>query len=520
MRTLLPVRNYDSIIAALAGAFLIFCFTRHSGIGVSPDSVTYISVATNLHEHGTLTDFNKSPLMDFPAGYPLFLSGCVFLTGGVPVLSLAPYLNCLLFGLLIYLAGWIMERFSFRSKWYKWTLLSLIVFSPCLLEVYSMLWSETLFMILLLLFFLFFRPYFLTHSTRHLLLLALLAGLASITRYAGITLIGAGGLLLLCDLRLRGLKKLWHLLLFGLVAVIPLAINLWRNSHATGTLTGFREKGIKTFGTNLQDFGSVFCDWMPFLKGHHSMAAVLGLFWILLFIYFFLRRLMRKERAFSYEHIATAYFIVYAVFMLGTATISRFQTLDSRLLSPLFLPWLWGSTCWIPVWTATWTPVKRIGVVLVVIVAALSFQSAQVTADLQAWEGVQYAGIPGYTEDSWRNSETIDFVRKNKDSLRIKSTLYSNAEDAIWFLTGVRSDMIPHRDFPRDVKEFLAEDHFYVIWFNDAENPDLLSIETIGRYKKLSRVLPFHDGTVYYFTKDSLASRAAAIPALPAPVHP
>jgi hypothetical protein len=40
-------RNTDSLLAALIVFFLIQIFSRHSGIGVSPDSVTYIAATGN-----------------------------------------------------------------------------------------------------------------------------------------------------------------------------------------------------------------------------------------------------------------------------------------------------------------------------------------------------------------------------------------------------------------------------------------------------------------------------------------
>lgn len=46
----------------------------------------------------------------------------------------------------------------------------------------------------------------------------------------------------------------------------------------------------------------------------------------------------------------------------------------------------------------------------------------------------------------------------------------------------------------------MKEDHFYVIWFDDATNADLLSIETIGQTKHKEKEYHFNDGAVYYFT--------------------
>jgi len=504
--SLLLSRNFDAITAAIAGFLIIFVFSRHGGIGVSPDSVVYMSVAANIHDHGVISDFTNGPLVDFPFFYPIFLSGVMFLTG-LACAQFGAVLNGLLFATLIYTCGWMMEeRFSFRSKWYKRILLSFIVFSPCLLAVYSMIWSETLFLLLLLAFILCTGRYFQSHSVRALLLMAFVTGLSCITRYAGITMIGTGGLLILCDTDRTRLRRFGHLLLFGTVSFIPPVINLIRNKLLTTTLTGFREKGVTPFGRNLYDFGSVFCDWMPFFNTHYRLTALAGAAWIVFFIAAFIVRYIKRQRFFSLENIATAYFIVYAIFILLSATMSRFQTLDDRLLSPLFIPWIWGATCWIPVWMPKWKPNRRKWLMGAAIVLAFSFQAGQLLDDYETWDGVKEAGIPGYTEADWRNSATMNFVRQNKAILqRPGATLYSNAFDGIWFLTGIRADLIPHKDFAKDVREFLAEDHFYLVWFNDGVNPDLLSIDYISRRKHLAGERIFNDGAVYYFVTDSTA---------------
>ncbi len=211
--------NKDSIPAAIAGFGLIQLLSRHGGIGLSPDSIVYLSTAGNIHDHGVINDYTNQPMMDFPAFYPLFLSGLIFLTGR-SVVAFGPVLDGLLFGLLIWLCGWMMNRFSRSSRWYKWPVLVFILLSPCLLEVYSMIWSETLFLVLSVLFMIGCHRYFERHSIPSLLLIAVIAGLSCVTRYAGLSIIAMGGLLMLCDGRLRwGARKIGHMLLFGVVAI-------------------------------------------------------------------------------------------------------------------------------------------------------------------------------------------------------------------------------------------------------------------------------------------------------------
>ena len=79
--TTFSLGNKDSLLAAIAGFGLIQLLSRHGGIGLSPDSIVYLSAAQNIHDHGLINDYTNQPMMDFPAFYPIFLSGLIFLTG-------------------------------------------------------------------------------------------------------------------------------------------------------------------------------------------------------------------------------------------------------------------------------------------------------------------------------------------------------------------------------------------------------------------------------------------------------
>jgi hypothetical protein len=424
-------------------------------------------------------------------------------------MAFGPVLDGLLFALLILLCGWMMNRFLHRRRGYTLLLLLVIAGSPCLLEVYSMIWSETLFLVLTLFFMIGCYHYFRTHAIRWLLFIGLISGLACVTRYAGISLAGMGGLLMLCDGGLRwGRKKLGHIVLFALLSVLFLSLNLYRNLRLTETFSGYREKGLTSLGLNVHDFGSVLCDWLPFLSNRYQAATAVAIFFIVLITGIFLYRLTRKTGFFSYDTIALSYFVVYAGFILFSATVSRFQQLDSRLLSPLFLPWLWGSTCWIPGALGRSLPRRRKAAILICLVATACFITGELRTFRENWDGIHDAGIPGYTENTWRNSETIAFVRAHRDSLRNiprLGTLYSDAFEGLWFLAGVKSDLLPHKDNPEDIRYMLKEERFTVIWFDDAVNNDLIGIDFLKSRKPLIRELHFKDGAIYYF-QDSTAA--------------
>jgi len=500
-RPKLILRDTDSFIAAVLGFLVIQLWSSHSGIGVSPDSVIYMSTAANIRHYGLINDFTATPMMDFPAGYPVFLSTIMLVTGLEPM-EFAVVLNGLLFAGLIFLSGWMMERFSNRNRVYKIIVLSIIVLSPCLLEVYSMVWSETMFLLLSLLFIRAARYYHLTRGLKGVVILGVIAAFACVMRYAGVSLILLGGFLMVTDRGLSWGKKIAHIALFGLIGISLAAWNMYRNHLLTGTLTGYREKAVTSLGKNLEYFGSVFCDWLPFFDDPYKYPAIVGVICLLVCLAAYLYRLIWQRDEYSYDQIATAYFLVYAFFLLIIASVSRFQQLDSRLMSPLFIPWLWGSSSWIPSVMARLERPKRRILAGVALVGALCMEYGQWDMYKFNWNGIHYAGIPGYTEDSWVQSPTMDYLRKDT-AMRWPTGVYSNAYEGIWFFTGLVTDLIPHKDLPWDVRELMKEKKFYVVWFDDALNTDLLTVDDIKKYKRLDSAYHFSDGAVYYFTEPS-----------------
>ena len=124
-------------------------------------------------------------MVDFPFAYPCFLSIISWITRQDP-LQFAPVLNGILFGLLLYLSGSLMNGFRKPSGWYKRILLACILMSPALQEVYSLLWSETVFLLLILLFVICLTNYLREMKISWLLISAGVTALACLTRYAGV----------------------------------------------------------------------------------------------------------------------------------------------------------------------------------------------------------------------------------------------------------------------------------------------------------------------------------------------
>lgn len=496
-------KNIDTLIASAVGFILVILYTQYGGIGISPDSIAYTCASRNFIATGSFTDIIGLPLVAFPLFYPFFLS-CIMFVTQTDIITIAPYLNAFLFATVIFLSGLIIEKFKYKTSWYKRILLAIITFSPSLIEIYTMLWSETLFILLILLFILFFHRYFRTHNIVTLVMAAIVAALAFDTRYAGITLVATGCLLIFFDKNLGWKKKTEHTLLFGSIGISLVALNLLRNVLENGLATGMRQKGVTPLSKNIEFSGGVLSDWFTIQFKEQLFFEILAIAIMILFIIFFIRNIRHWKAYYTYENASVAFFIVYVLFIIVSSTISRYETINNRLLAPAFLPALWISTCQIPKWRAKLPHRKlrwiffafSVGIGVIVIGSYFAINNENLSY-------MRETGIPGYTEDTWTKSRIVNYLQKNNEYFNPDSTVYSNHSQAVYFLTNHSVSSLPERVYKHDVKEFKTESPIVLIWFYNDPNPDLLTMKEIRKCKKVERVKSFSDGAIYILKNKS-----------------
>jgi hypothetical protein len=488
--------NIDSILIACAGFVFILLLAKYGGIGISPDSVTYASVAKNLVAHGKFIEYDEMPYVDFPIGYPVFLSS-FFKFFGDDYVHFGVYINALLFAVLILMCGLAMNRFTYTSRLYKIAILLCIILSPGLLEVYSMLWSETLFIFLAVVFMLILHKYLNTLNASALIAAALIAATICIVRYAGICVIGMGGFVLLFMKHRSTKQKIIHILLFGAIACSLLAFNLIRNFYALGYLTGEREKSLTSLWGNFKYFGITLYDWLPYAFNHYLPETIFGLIVVLLLAIAVVWHLVTKKDNTSFEYVAAVFAFGYISFMILTATVSRFEPLNSRLFSPAFIPMLWVFAYRLNKTVIVSKGWKRFLFISFNVFIAVFFICNEFILSYGNYTDIKDYGIPGYTDDDWRLSPTVKYIQSKDSVFRSNYDVYSNANDAVFFFTGRSTQRLPHRQSPDDIKEFLQDDHFYIVWFTLGFDSDIVALKDILRNKRMRLVKQFSDGAVY-----------------------
>lgn len=490
-------KNIDSLVAAIIGFVVVQLFTRYGGIGISPDSISYVGTARNVISGNGFIEFSGSPLVAFPLFYPAVLAFVMFITHS-DIIPVAPVLNGLLFATLIFLSGIITERFKYKTDTYKRIMLLIMICCPALIEIYTMLWSETLFILLSIVFIYFFQRYFKTHSVKSLLIVSGITAVAFDTRYAGITLVGTGCLLLFFDKNLNWRRKAEHIFIFAGISISLVAANLIRNSLEKGLATGMRQKGITPLFKNVEYSGNVMSDWFSLQFKGQIFFELLAVAVMVLFIAFFIRNFRHWKAYYSFENVTVSFFIVYVLFIVVSSTISRYETINNRLLGPAFIPLLWTSTCQIPKWRKQ-MPHKYINWIFLAFSIGISalLLGSYVAINRENLSYMNETGIPGYSEDTWTKSRLVNYLQKHDQYFDKDSTIYSNHSQAVYFLTNHSVSALPERVYKEDVKEFKAESPIVLIWFYNDPNPDLLTLKEIRQCKKMERVHSFSDGAIY-----------------------
>lgn len=490
------ITNLDSFIFACTGFFAIYLYTSYSGVGLSPDSLMYASAADSFSAHGNMVTFTGSPITFFPVFYPFFL-GVIQFISGVNAVQAGYLINSLLFAAVVFASGWIMERFMSHSRIYKIIILAAIVLSPALLEIYSFLWSETLFIFEILLFIIAYWKYTHGHTMKALVITGIITALACITRYAGITIVGTGCLLILLDFELPIKKKIGHLFLYGAVSVSLLAANLFYNSTVTGLSTGTREPSITPFSQNLFRVGTVINDWGALSSSADSFAILVTCVIMLSLIGVLAWKTFTK-RINNYENVVIAFAVVYGTFMIVLATFSRFEPINSRLLSPMFIPLLISCTSWVPdVLKLIRSAILKYSLAAIAVIAMLLFEYSTAKVDYQRYDDELDYGVPGYSDDSWNKSEFGPYLRRHKNIFTPGVPVYSDANEAVWLFTGLSSQLVPHSFFKKDVEKFYAQKKFYLIWFESLYNKELISLKDIMDHKKLTKLGGAKEGEIY-----------------------
>ena len=430
------------------GCFAIYCgwYGTAPGAGISPDSTVYIGAARNLLAGHGLT-VGGTPVTHFP---PL-LSVLLALGGmlGPDPEVVARWLNAVLLGANVFLMGYAIHR----TTGAVWTavlggLLTLV--AGDIVEPHTWAWSEPLVLCVGLSGFLLLSSYFEDQRWLRLVGAAVCLGLAVLTRYAAIPMIGTAMLGILLFRRGRFGSRMRDLLVFTGISCGPVGLWLLRNWLVAGTPTN---RHFFTHWITAKHFNSARATcarWFQFSAAKLTverqgtiMVVVLGV--LLLLIGLLIWKTVRPNRNAAGATIVPRlpwllliYILSYFGFLVVSICFFDFNTpLDSRILCPLHFALIAFTLCVLHTGCATYRWSRWVGVGLLIAGGWSVWPQGKL---VQGALANHHATGRGYANQKWRTCQFLERIRTMP-----AVPIYMNQAGGPMYYTGRSIKSVPAR---------------------------------------------------------------------------
>ena len=476
------------LVAVLAGlsAAHILIRTATYGAAVTYDSSFLLSTAINFLAGEGWRNFTGYPLVGWAPLFPLLLAALGWL--GIEPFEAGRLLNAAAFGLTIFAAGDYL-RSHLRSRGLALTATATIAVSLPLSDLASHFLTDSLFVLWTLLALIQLASFLQRGERTPLLLGAVFAALAAVTRYPGVVLIGAGVLLLLVRRPLPLAARLKDAVVFGAVSSLPLAGVLTRNWTVSGTLTGFRKGSGQSLSDALGQVAEVFRAWVippnaPDGVGYLLWTAV-GLVVAAGAVVVVSGRgfgLSKQDRGTALGVGPVIPFggfaLAYLLFIVAIVPLVIHSQIPARYLLPVYVPLLLAAALlldrFLSIETAGYMAAAKWGLASLVLLGTLAHIGFSAHRNLTITAEARVAGFERWTFNGsyWASSETLQYVRTN---LRA-GTIYSNGPTLVWFWDRTAAPG-KHQKIPdglhhltSNLLEWTADGSPYIAWLRSEES--------------------------------------------------
>jgi 4-amino-4-deoxy-L-arabinose transferase-like glycosyltransferase len=437
-------------LIALIGIVLVIRATPN-GLGLSDDSIAYIAGARSMAAGDGYREAwlaSNQPVTHFPPAFSSVLS--FFGLFGIDPLHAARWVNALLFGLNAALLGILGWRVT-PSLTAGLVLAALFVVSGELFAVHAVAMSEPLFIFLSLLSFWMFDLYFeRDHHWWWLVACGIFAGLAYLTRYAGLALVATFGVALFV-LHTDWKKRMVSTGIF-LAGFVPWAIG-WsiRNRLVAGNTTNRAfawhpltseniDPGLRVFSEffiPIESWRQAIFKQTGIVEGMIVVVLVAVLVWVIVTAWKYLSKPQHERVGKEAKEVLSfttglyifAYLasIIASMLMFDAATKFKLRILAPVLVSLLMLLVVLG------IWVRS--KHREIVVVLTLLVLGVLIYKQSITFNTWAKSELGYASF------QWYDSQAMDYLSELPDDTMI----YTNEPGAVYLYTGRGCYVLPDR---------------------------------------------------------------------------
>lgn len=489
------------ILLGLAGTLMILFATTKNGIGVSPDTTLYFSEANKIV--GLVRSGGNVGSLKIlePPLFPAVLAAIKLITGAEPYVA-ARYLNSILFGLVVFLSVILFKRYFASTPAFILVGTLSVLLSYSLVSVYLIALTEPLFILFVLAYIIFLNAFLIKQSRTSSILLSLSAMLAFLTRYVGAILIFVGVVCILLFTADNWKTKIKHSLFFSLIAGLPTSIWALKDFGGFTDIVSYKGSPPISLMQNIGNAMDNFLSWFLPYRVIHNNLFLIALFLAIFLSFVLIIRQFRKQGKSAKKQTMTNYgplvILVVPYFAFLLLLIRFVIDIENRYLAPIFIPITLLILAFV---RALMKLLKdRFDSKLVTIVTVVFFIGWIVIPANKALHVIEahYTEGWGYSSITWQNSETVRYIVNNYQ----QCTYYSNRNDAIKYLTGLDTRLIPEKHSYMENQKTLdqiwpPEGKTCLVIFNNVDRYYLYSEEELLEVSDVTEAIQYDDGSIY-----------------------
>lgn len=308
--------------AACITSGLVYAAGSKFGPGLTFDSVNYLYAGHSLWEKGKLLRPFEKPFIEWPLLFPTVLA--LLFAGKLPVLKSVFYLQIIISGVSVFMAGKLAKEII-REPVVFFTALVAICFSTPVVLVNHFIWSESLFVLLSLLYIKALIVYVKGLKKKYLWIIMGVGMLLCLQRYVGVFFVVAGVVILW---KYAFGKSFLSPFILGGLQVLPVAIWCIYNYVSYATFMNKEMKFPREPFTYAGNFSQVFTSWLI----PDEISQWLALFLFILLLGFLLNHFIQTNMASERKDLVIigSIFFFYLILSLAGSFITSEEVEDRK----------------------------------------------------------------------------------------------------------------------------------------------------------------------------------------------
>jgi hypothetical protein len=439
-----------NLFILLSGAIIYVLSVYKFGLGITDDSINYLSAASSFPPNFLKT--NGTPFVEWPPLYPVILS--LYKITGISVAGFAGIINGIAFILNLFLASKLLYA-VIKSKYIYYTALLFLLFSVPLLQSHVFIWSEGVFILLLLLTLSAMVKYLDTDKYIYFIILIFLSILMSLQRKTGLFFtINFGIILFTLSKDKSFIKKIICTSLYISISTLPFILWTFRKYTILGRVFESAFLKPEKIILNIKQLLNVLSSWVIpaeiSLDIRLSVIVFAGISIIILLV----KSSTQFKEIFNSTLIKVSFisFVGYLLLLPIVFIYIQGENIDDRILSPVYILvfmflFLFLDNI-IALLSYRYLLKKSI---LVIITLSLCYPVLRTIYHIKKWNTY---GTGGYNSIGLRNNKMIKWLKENETS----EPVMSNNEYLVnYYLNyaSVPQRRIIHANIPVKEKRFL-----------------------------------------------------------------